>query len=97
MLNINASLENCADGIGDSKAVFVVINSCAQIKMYGVVLDKSKFVCVLISSTNYSYSGVKSLCALTGSLSLSGMLSMDILEPGLDSDSRSSLDLRSVS
>jgi len=34
---------------------------------------------------------------LTGSLSLSGMLSMDILEPGLDSDSLSSLDRRSVS
>lgn len=46
MLNINASLENCADGIGESKAVFVVINSCVQIKRYGVVLDKSKCVCV---------------------------------------------------
>ena len=34
---------------------------------------------------------------LTGSFNLSGMLSIDILDPGRDSDSRSSLDLRKVS
>ena len=34
---------------------------------------------------------------LTGSFSLSGIFSIDILDPGRDKDSRSSLDLRKVS
>lgn len=49
----------------------------------------NKWICAL--------DGVLFKSILTGSLSLSGMLSMDILEPGRDSDSRSSFDLRNVS
>ena len=62
-------------------------------------LLKIKVCVVLVLIYKLTAGGVlnKSQCALTGSLSLSGMLSMDILEPGLDSDSRSSLDLRNVS
>lgn len=93
-------MENYADGIGGAKARFVSdkINKCLCLNKVNEVAQ-NKSVCCSGSDLQITAGGVlnKSLRALTGSLSLSGMLSMDILEPGLDSDSRSSLDLRNVS
>ena len=71
--------------------VKLIKDLCAQLRA-GV---RDKF----LSTIEFSYKYLVKLIftPLTGSLSLSGMLSMDIRDPGLDRDSRSSLDLRSVS